>query len=225
MPDPGLQPQQPLPGQSRLEISLDDARRALALPDFGVVEAQLRMAPQPRPFRRIDAPGTARLASVLVLLYPVDGVLTFVLMLRTEYGGVHSGQISLPGGSREDGETFEQTALRETYEEFGVSGPVELLGALTPIYVPPSDFEIHPFVGYLPSRPDLKPDPGEVAAALEVPLHLLLDPDAKGIEETSRYGQPFTIPFYRVGPHQVWGATAIMLSELEGRLRAVIEVK
>ena len=203
-------------------ITLDDVRRALALPDFDPVAAQLRMAPQPRPFRRDDVPGTAKLAAVLVLLYPVGGALSFVLMRRTEYEGVHSGQISLPGGKREDNETFEQTALRETFEEVGVSDPVEILGALTPIYVPPSDFEIHPFVGYLPRRPLWSPDPNEVAEIIEAPLQLLLDPSIKGVEEWTRNGKPFTAAFYRIAHHKVWGATAIMLSEFEGRLQAIL---
>ncbi len=215
---PASQPVQPSAG-ANTAITLDDVRRALALSDFDPLAAQLRMAPQPRPFRRADAP---KLASVLVLLYPVGGALHFVLIRRTEYEGVHSGQISLPGGKREDGETFEQTALRETYEEIGVQDPVEILGALTPLYVPPSDFEIHPFVGYLPERPVWSPDPNEVAEVIEAPLQLLLDPQIKGVEDWIRYGMPFTVAFYRIGLHKVWGATAIMLSELEARLQAIL---
>ena len=164
-------------------------------------------------------------ASVLILLYPVDGVLTFVLMRRTEYEGVHSGQISLPGGKREDGETFEQTAIRETAEEVGVTDPIQIIGTLTTIYVPPSDFEIHPFVGVLPARPIWKADPVEVAEIIEVPLHLLLDDGIKGTEDWIRYGKPFTVRFYRLGDrseHKVWGATAIILSELETRLSSVL---
>src|SRR5262245_50887636 len=106
-------------------LSLEIVRKALALTDFNAAAAHLRMAPQPRLFRREDAPGNPRLAGVLILLYPVDGVLTMVLMRRPEYNGVHSGQISLPGGKREGDETFEQTALRETFEELGVSETVE----------------------------------------------------------------------------------------------------
>src|SRR5579864_8707575 len=131
-------------------VALDDVRKALALPAFDHAAAQKLMAPRPpRAMRRGDLPGSPRLAAVLVLLFPVDGVLTFPLMRRPEYEGVHSGQISLPGGSQEGGETFEQTALRETQEEFGVSEHIEILGALAPVYVPPSDFEIHPLVGHV----------------------------------------------------------------------------
>ncbi len=203
-------------------ITLDDVSRALALPNFDAFAAQMLMAPTPRPMRRTDVPGNARLASVLVLLYPVNAALHFALMQRVEYEGVHSGQISLPGGKHEDGETVEQTALRETFEEFGVIEPIQMLGALTPIYVPPSDFEIHPFVGCLPARPVWKPDPREVAKIIEVPLHDLLNPALKAVEDWMRYGKPFTVPFYRFGTHKVWGATAIMLSEFEMRLQTVL---
>ncbi len=203
-------------------ITLDDVRRALALPDFDAITAQKRMSPSPRPFKRDGVPGLPKLAAVLILLYPVNDTLNFVLMRRTEYKGVHSGQISLPGGKREDNESFEQTALRETFEELGVSDPVAILGPLTPIYVPPSDFEIHPFVGYLPQRPIWSPDPNEVAEIVEAPLQLLLDPQIKAVEDWMRYGSPVSVPFYRIGEHKVWGATAIMLSEFEARLRAVM---
>jgi len=210
------------PGLKR--IVLDDVRKALTLPAFDHAAAQKLMAPRPpRAVRRGDLPGSPRLAAVLVLLFPVDGILTFPLMRRPEYEGVHSGQISLPGGSQENGETFEQTALRETREEFGVIEPVEILGALTPVYVPPSDFEIHPMVGYLPEHPVWTPDPREVAELVEAPLDLLLDESVKGHEERLLDGGiKRIIPFYRVGAYQVWGATAAMLSELEGRLRAIM---
>jgi 8-oxo-dGTP pyrophosphatase MutT (NUDIX family) len=204
-------------------LTLVDVRKALALPSFDPMQAQLRMAPRPRPIRRDGLPGTPRLAAVLILLYLVDGQLCFALMRRTEYEGVHSGQISLPGGSREGDETFEQTALRETREEFGVTGAVEILGALTPIYVPPSDFEIHPFAGYIEQRPVWVPDPDEVAEILEVPLNLLFDESVKGVDErVFDDGVKRMLPYYRVTTHKVWGATAAMLSEFETRLRLVV---
>ncbi len=207
-------------------ITLDDVRRALAVPGFDSMSAQLRMAPRPRPIRRQTSSGQPRLAAVLVLLYPVDDTLTFPLMRRPDYEGVHSGQISLPGGSREGDETFEQNALRETREEFGVSDPIEILGSLTPIYVPPSDFEIHPFVGYLPHRPSFTPDPIEVVEIIEVPLTLLFDEQAKGQDQRQREdGGTWTFPFYRAGQDKVWGATAAMLSELETRLRLVFKAQ
>jgi 8-oxo-dGTP pyrophosphatase MutT (NUDIX family) len=211
-------------GHRAARITLDDVRRALTLPGFDAVAAQQRMAPTPRPFRRTGLAGQPQLAGVLIVLYPVDSILTFVLMRRAEYEGVHSGQISLPGGKQEGNETFEQTALREAHEEVGVSGPVEILGSLTPLYVPPSDFEIHPVVGSVPRCPVWKPDPAEVAEIIEVPLYDVLDPRLKVTEEWTRYGELFTVPLYRFGNHRVWGATAIILSELEARLRTALNL-
>jgi len=216
-------------GTSAPTATLATIRKAFTLPDFDAINAQWRMAPRPRPIRRADLPGAPRLASVLILMYPADvldaagqtdKVLHFALMRRPEYDGVHSGQISLPGGSREADETFEETALRETREELGVVEPIEIVGALTPIYVPPSDFEIHPFVGYLPERPNWTRDEYEVAEIIEAPVATLFDEEAKGVEEATRDGNRWTFPFYRVGQYKVWGATAAILSELETRLEA-----
>ncbi len=118
--------------------------------------------------------------------------------------------------------TFVQTALRETCEEVGVCEPVTVLGELTPLYVPPSDFDIHPVVGSLPIRPVWKPDPVEVAGIIEVPLEKLLDPQIKVVEDWVRYERPFTVPFYQFGTYKVWGATAIILSEFEIRLQTAL---
>lgn len=205
------------------EIRLEAVRRALALPAFDAPAAQLRMAPHPRPERPPERPGSPRLAAVLVLLYPMGEGLHFVLTRRTESLGVHSGQISLPGGRCEGAESLSRTALRETEEEIGVRcDSVELLGELTPLYVPPSDYLIYPRVGACSARPALRPAPSEVAEIIEAPLSLLLDDSIKGVENVTRYGQPFTIAYYHIGAHKVWGATAIVLSELEWRLRAAL---
>ncbi|MEP7286778.1 MAG: CoA pyrophosphatase [Chloroflexota bacterium] len=214
--------------QSLRAISLDDVRRALLLTSFDAQAAQSLMAPSHRPLRREGVPGLPRLSAVLLLIYPLDGALSFVLMRRTEYNGVHSGQISLPGGSREADETFEQTALRETYEEIGVGDPagdrLEILGTLEPLYVPPSDFVINPFVGYLPYHPNWNPNPAEVAEVIEAPLDLLFDAQTKGMDQmTIVDGVTRILPFYRVGQYKVWGATAAILSEFEGRVRAIIQ--
>ncbi len=203
-------------------ITLEDVRHALALPDFDARAAQRRMAPQSRPF--VSDGSNPRLAGVLVLLYPdAQACLQFVLIQRTEYPGVHSGQISLPGGRREGDEALQQTALREAEEEVGVpAADVEVLGKLASLYVPPSDFDIHPIVGYFPAHPTWRPEKSEVAEIIEVPLDLLLDDSVKEQETLNRDGVPIPILFYRVGRHKVWGATAIILSELEIRLRTAL---
>ncbi len=204
--------------------TLEQVRAALALPDFDGEAAQLLMAPALRPRQRPAALATPpRLGGVLLLLYGVDHELHLVLTLRPTYEGIHSGQVSCPGGRHEPPETLVTTALRETEEEIGVPpAAVELLGQLTPLYVLPSDYEVHPFVGFhAGGRPVFAPHTREVAAIIETPLRLLLDPATRAEEEWELRGLRMAVPFFLVGEHKVWGATAMILSEFVERLRAV----
>ena len=205
--------------------TLDQVRAALALPEFDGETAQLLMAPALRPRQRpAELATTPRLGSVLLLLYCVDDELHLVLTLRPTYEGIHSGQVSCPGGRHEPPESLAMTALRETEEEIGVPpAAVELLGELTTLYVLPSDYEVHPFVGFhAGGRPVFAPHSREVAAIIETPLSLLLDPATRVEEEWDLRGLRMTVPFFLVGEYKVWGATAMMLSEFVERLRAVI---
>jgi 8-oxo-dGTP pyrophosphatase MutT (NUDIX family) len=207
-------------------LTLDDVRQAAGLPEFDVHGAWRRMAPVSRPLDRPpEKSGTVRPAGVLILLYPHQGRLHFALTRRTETVSTHKGQISLPGGAQEAGETPGETALRETCEEIGVCEGVELIGALTPLYIIVSDFEIHPFIGFLPERPAFHPDPVEVAEVLEMPLDDLINDSIKETERWSLHGMELDVTFYRLGDHPVWGATAIILSEMESRLRAAITLR
>jgi len=174
-----------------------------------------------------DQPGAARPAGVLVLIYPQTECLKFVLTRRSEEVASHKGQISLPGGSQE---IFDpgpmDTALRETCEEIDVCREdIQIIGALTPLYVSVSDFVIHPFIGYMSERPAFRPAATEVAEIIEMPLRDLLDPAIKTSERWTLRGTEIDVPFYRVGEHAVWGATAIILSEFEGRLATAMGVE
>lgn len=204
--------------------TFDDVRAALALPDFDGFAAQRRMMPAARPVGRpLGMAGQPRLGAVLALFYCADDALTLVLTRRPDYGGVHSGQVSFPGGRHEPPETLEATALRETVEEIGVPPEeIEVLGALTPLYILPSDFEVHPFVGRARrGRPVFVAHEREVAEIVEAPFDLLLDPATRAEEEWDLRGLSMRVPFFLVGPHKVWGATAMMLSELVERVRYV----
>ena len=204
--------------------TFDDVRAALTLPDFDGFGAQRRMMPAGRPVGRAgEGADGPRLGGVLALLYCAEDELHLVFTKRPDYDGVHSGQVSFPGGRHEPPETLAATALRETCEEIGIpAADVELLGSLTPLFVVPSNFEVHPFVGRYTGagRPRFVPDVREVAAILEVPLRLLLDP-ATLVEESMelRGGLRLRVPCFRVGEHAIWGATAMMLSEFLERLR------
>lgn len=207
-----------------VNVSLPAVKRALSIHEFDFQWAQRQMAPRPRAMQRaLSKPGNPRLGGVLLLLYPFQAHLNFVLTRRTDTLESHQGQISLPGGSREDGEELTQTALRETDEELGgCQNHCGVLGRLAPLYIPPSDFEIHPFVAYTDRRPDFQPSPVEVAELLEVPLSCLLDPAVHRQEEWVIRGISVDVPFYLIQGHKVWGATAMVLSELEQRLRVVL---
>jgi len=204
-------------------LSLSQVRRALALSDFDSAVAQRRMMPIVRLPQAFLTDAAPRHAAVLLLLYERSEETHFVLTRRAERTGVHSGQISLPGGRREAGESPVQTALRETHEELGIAPEsVEVIGALAELYIPPSNFLVQPIVGFHAAPPRWQPRQGEVAEVIEVPLRLLLDDTLKGAEETTRYGLPFRILYYDLFGHKVWGATASILSELEMRLRATL---
>ena len=207
------------------QITLQHIRQALDLPYFDALQAQQRMAPMARAMQRPpERPGSPRMAAVLILLFPSDEGLQFVLTRRHDYPGVHGGQISLPGGQREGEESFDQVALRETHEEVGVpSRDIQLLGQISNVYIPPSDFFVYPYVGYTPNRPNWLPDDAEVGEVLEVSLYHLFDDSIKRSGEMTRNGMTFPIKYYELNGQMVWGATAVMLSEFEGRLRTVME--
>ena len=167
------------------------------------------------------APKAWREASVLILLYSCGNDTMFPLMQRPPGTGVHAGQVSLPGGSRENGESFEACALRENWEEIGVEpSSVRIARALTPLRVPPSGFLVRPFVGVIDSRPVFKPSPAEVAGLYETTLAELLDPESVCEELMTRDGKEWPVPYYRLSGQRVWGATAMILAELAAMLGA-----
>jgi 8-oxo-dGTP pyrophosphatase MutT (NUDIX family) len=184
----------------------------------------MKMAPRPRiTIRTPETPGQPRLGGVLIMLYEKSGMTHLVLTRRRDDLQSHAGQISFPGGRREHGEPLQTTAFREAYEEVGINpADLEFLGRLSPLYIPPSDYEVHPFVAwYHNGLPRFIPQESEVAEILEVPLSHLLDPATRLEEPWELRGFQLQVPFYLVAGHKVWGATAMMLSEFLDRLRKV----
>ncbi len=202
-------------------IRLEDVRRALTLPAEVSERARFAMSPVPRG-QPPNAP--PREAGVLALLTPrADGCLHLLLTRRQESLRGHSGQISFPGGKRDPQDPdFTATALRETCEELGICDPIEVLGMLATVYIPPSNFNVYPCVGYLPRLATLRPNEAEVAEVLTLTLEDLLDPSVKREETRLISGYTVRVPYYQVGGHKVWGATAIMLFDLELRLRQTL---
>jgi len=187
-------------------------RRSLQGPLPGE-SAQLIMAPT---FRgSFPEQQEAIRAAVLALLYPFKGDAHLAFMKRNEYDGPHSAQVSFPGGAWEEGDhSLEETALRETREELGVTGPIEVLGALTPLHIPVSNFIVYPFIGWIPEAPQFYPDPSEVQYVIEASITELLNPANSDSETIWHHERSINAPYYRVGKEKIWGATAMMLSEL-----------
>jgi 8-oxo-dGTP pyrophosphatase MutT (NUDIX family) len=167
----------------------------------------------------------ARRAAVMVLLFQKDGQWYTNLMQRPESAYAHSKQVSFPGGGLEEADAdLEACAKRETEEEFGIPrDKIQVLGALTELFIPVSDYLVQPFVGYLEEAPRYKPDPNEVAEVLEVPLKDLLDPALRKMTtiQVSAAVSLSDIPYFDVANKVVWGATAMMLSEFVEILEAL----
>ena len=175
-----------------------------------------RFEPHPRPWRHYDvAPPEARAAAVLLLLYPHDGQWHVPLTLRPSHLAAHAGQVSLPGGAVEPGETTAQAAIREFHEELGADDqPIDLLGTLSPLYVEASNYTVTPWVAAAGSRPPFVPNPAEVEEVLEMPLRDLLDPSHFGSEPQQYEGQAYAAPHFLFQSHRIWGATCMILGEL-----------
>ncbi|MFA0960654.1 CoA pyrophosphatase [Roseivirga sp. BDSF3-8] len=191
--------------------------RRLADEDLPGENAQLKMSPSERrrgSFNNLERLNPRR-GGVMLLLYPEGNHWYFPLIRRPQYPGVHGGQVSFPGGKLEMDETDLQAALRETEEEIGVpAGEINVLGALSRLYIPPSNFLVSPFVGMVTHKPQFVAEPLEVAEVIEARLdHLLLAEKRKMKAIPTQAKFSIKAPYFDLEGHVVWGATAMMLSE------------
>ncbi len=167
-------------------------------------------------YRTLVASENAVKSAVMVLLYPENGDLQILLTLRSRHLPKHSGQISFAGGRCDPGETAVQAALRETHEEVDITpDQINVIGEMSPLFVPPSNAVIYPVVGNLISKPEMKINEDEVEKAFFRPLKSLANSNNIRKEKWELNGRPVDVPFWDVGiGTKLWGATAMIMMEL-----------
>ena len=168
---------------------------------------------------------TARPAAVLILLFPFEDEIQFFLTKRTEDVEHHKGQISLPGGIRENDESLNETALRETKEEVGIdSTKIIISGSLTPFFIPVTGYIVHPFIGWCKEKPSTKIHEVEVNQLFSVSITELMDEKILQTEQWNIRGYDAIVPYYNFGKCKVWGATAAILSEFKSILEDISSI-
>lgn len=182
--------------------------------------AQMRMVNYARPIVHPEAAINAqtRMSGVMVVLFEAASEVHTLLIKRPDYEGVHGGQISFPGGKQEpEDPDLKFTALRETREEVGLpKEQINVIGAMTPVFIPPSNFFVRPFVGLLSEKPLFAPDSREVAALISLPVAHLASPESIVERKVfvSNLNARITVKSFDFEGHVIWGATAMMLAEL-----------
>lgn len=191
---------------------------------LGGVKDQSLMVPAERilELAKITKVKTSKKAAVLALFYPNKaGKTCLALTLRPQYNGTHSAQVSFPGGKYEETDkNLTETALRETYEEIGIEkAEIEILREITDVYIPPSNFLVTPYIGITENTPRFKNN-YEVEELIEVSLSDLLDDTCMGKKNKKTfYAEKVEVPYYLFNNHVVWGATAMIISEIKELLK------
>jgi 8-oxo-dGTP pyrophosphatase MutT (NUDIX family) len=193
------------------------------------LQAHLKMAPVGRPASMAPeyySELNPRKSAVMMLFYPKQGKAHLVLIKRNAYPGVHSSQISFPGGKAEpEDKDLAETAIRETYEEIGVlPEDIDVVMPFSEIYIPPSNFLVFPYLGVSETELTFNPNADEVDAIIELPLAVFLDDSiiTSSLMQTS-YSQSIMVPAFKFEEHIVWGATAMIMSELKETIKIALE--
>lgn len=191
--------------------------KILSLPLPGKM-GQITMAPKPIDEARFAElkPHNPRKGAVLMLFYPDETGTLVPFIKRPDYDGTHGGQIAFPGGKWEvSDKDLSQTALRETEEEIGLDQhKIKLLGKLSDLFIPPSNFLVSPYIGFVEENPTFIPDPFEVERIISCPIEKLIDKNTrKEGEILVRKEHRLQAPYFDIEEQMVWGATAMMLGE------------
>ncbi|HEX7493288.1 MAG TPA: CoA pyrophosphatase [Bacteroidales bacterium] len=181
-------------------------------------EIQWQMASSDRMLKNFPrVPGkNARIAAVLILLYPDNGSIHTVFIQRPDYDGVHGGQISFPGGKNEpEDESVIMTALREAHEEIGIDpSKVNVIETLTPLFIPVSNMIVTPVIGWIKEKPVFIHQPEEVVFIIDADLKKLLDPGIVKVKPFEIRGEMIEVKYFDYEGNTIWGATAMILHEL-----------
>ncbi len=197
-------------------LQLSDFLKKRLVKDLPGKSSHNKMIPAARLAEFYPIPENARMSSVLLLLFENANEINTILIQRPEYNGVHSSQISFPGGSYNDEDTMlENTALRETEEEIGLDrSKINIVGSLTELYIPPSNFRVKPYVGYCTDKFELSPDKHEVQNIIFASVNDLVgDKNIRSKNIQIKSGKEFETRYYDIKGLVVWGATAMIIRE------------
>ena len=205
-------------------VQLTPKIRKVSLP---ATESHLKMSPLERRLQLLNHDyklEVARDAAVMMLIYPNQNTAMIALIVRNSYKGVHSSQVAFPGGKVEKDESILEAALRETQEEIGVEPTeINIVRAFSNVFIPPSNFNVFPFLGYCCSEPKFVPDPREVSAMALFSLNDILNDTSLTMQKVvASYSTDIVVPAFKVDNTIIWGATAMMLQELKDVLKSFI---